>query len=67
LAYHLLLIDERVHGHYVSYAKLADKRNYAHSAILKCNRPLDKVFHSLVVATELLASRCYGLDIYQSR
>jgi hypothetical protein len=67
LTHHLLFIDERVYGHYVSYAKLAEKGNYAHSAILKCNRPLDKVFHSLVVATELLASRCYWLDVYQNR
>jgi hypothetical protein len=56
LTHHLLFIDERSFAHY-DYAALLDPRNQAYSAILNLTRPIDKVFHSIVVACELLQGR----------
>jgi len=56
LTHHLLFIDERSFAHY-DYPALSQKHNQAYSAILNLTRPIDKVFHSIVVASELLLGR----------
>ncbi len=53
----LMFLDELRYRHYASYSELSKEENYALSAILKKPRPLDKVIHSLVVATEVLLLR----------
>lgn len=63
LAHNLLFIDERVHGHYQSHEILSDDKTYAHSSVLQIKRPLDKAFHSLVVAHELLQFRARHLNV----
>lgn len=55
-----LFLDEIVYEHY-DYETFAIKKNWARSAILNINRPLDKVFHSIGVAIEVLAFRLYIL------
>jgi len=54
--HHLCFIDELVYSHYF-YSELVNPNNYALSAILKVQRPLDKVIHSIVVSTEILLFR----------
>ena len=56
LTHHLLFIDERNHPHF-DYDLLTRPENRAFSAILNLHRPLDKVVHSIVVATELILGR----------
>jgi len=56
-SHNLVFIDEVRYKHYVDYALLAKEENYALSAILKIQRPLDKVFHSLIVAYEIINFR----------
>lgn len=56
LAHHLLFIDELNHPQF-NYDCIASKDNFALSAILKKSRPLDKVIHSIVVASEILGAR----------
>jgi hypothetical protein len=56
LTHHLLFIDELNHPQF-NYGEIAKSENFAHSAILRKHRPLDKVIHSIVVATEILAAR----------
>lgn len=56
LTHHLLFVDEMAHAQF-DYSKIVLKEYYAHSAILKQSRPLDKVVHSIVVATEILLWR----------
>lgn len=56
LTHHLLFIDERNFAHF-DYPALREKHNLAFSAILNLMRPVDKVFHSIVVAAELLLGR----------
>lgn len=56
LTHHLLFLDERAHPHF-NYALIAKPENFAYSAILNLSRPLDKVVHSIVVASEILAGR----------
>ncbi|MEU9418386.1 HEXXH motif-containing putative peptide modification protein [Streptomyces sp. NPDC048272] len=56
LTHHLLFIDEYSHNHFV-YEEIGKKENYALSAIRGTHRPLDKVIHSIVVATELVTAR----------
>jgi hypothetical protein len=56
LTHHLLFIDELNQPQF-DYFAIAKPENFAHSAILRRNRPLDKVVHSIVVATELLLAR----------
>ena len=63
LAHNLLFIDERVQGHYQSHEILSDDKTHAHSSVLQVKRPLDKAFHSLVVAHELLQFRAHHPNI----
>lgn len=56
LTHHLLFIDERSFAHF-DYAQMTREENRAYSAILNLRRPIDKVFHSIVVATELVLGR----------
>jgi hypothetical protein len=60
LTHHLLFIDELVHLHF-EYEKMSREENFAFSAILNRIRPLDKVVHSIVVATEIVLARRSGL------
>jgi hypothetical protein len=57
LTHNLVFLDERRHSHYVDLKKAVDKENWALSAVLARPRPIDKVVHSLVVATEILLFR----------
>jgi hypothetical protein len=57
----LMFIDELVHGHF-DYSRILHEENFAYSAILNKVRPLDKVVHSIVVATELILTR-QALDL----
>lgn len=43
--------------HYSDYDKIVDEANYSYSAILKTKRPIDKVVHSIIVATEVVSLR----------
>ncbi len=61
LTHHLLFIDERSYPHF-DYGQLISPANHAYSAILNLERPVDKVFHSIVVAAELTAARRSFLD-----
>jgi hypothetical protein len=61
LTHNLIFLDELRYKHYISLPSLAGQENFVTSAILKIPRPLDKVFHSLLVATEILAHRHYWL------
>lgn len=54
--HHAMFLDELRYGHY-SYALVLEQSTWAHSAILNVKRPLDKVLHSIVVATEVLLFR----------
>ncbi|SCU73312.1 conserved hypothetical protein [Cupriavidus necator] len=56
LTHHAMFLDELRHAHY-DYKAMLDKRTWAQSAILHVSRPLDKVLHSAVVATEILLLR----------
>lgn len=56
ITHHLLFIDELVYGHF-DYKKILYKENFAYSSILNMMRPLDKVVHSMMVATEILLGR----------
>jgi hypothetical protein len=55
--HNLVFIDEICYSHYTSYQEIAKKENFARSAILNKPRPLDKVFHSILVSTEVLSFR----------
>ncbi|MEH2304347.1 aKG-HExxH-type peptide beta-hydroxylase [Nostoc sp.] len=55
--HNLVFLDERRYQHYVDYDLILDPDNFCKSAILCTPRPLDKVFHSLLVATEVLLLR----------
>ena len=57
LTHNLVFVDELCHAHYNSYESLSQKKNFARSAILKDQRPLDKVIHSIVVAAEIFLAR----------
>jgi hypothetical protein len=57
LTHNLLFIDERCYVHYISLDAIMQHKYYAMSSILKSYRPMDKVFHSLVVANEVLLFR----------
>ncbi len=61
LTHHAMFLDELRHSHY-RYPLLFDSGTWTTSAILKVPRPLDKVLHSIVVATEVLLfrERCSG-------
>jgi len=55
--HNLVFIDELSYRHYSSYQEVAKEDNFAWSAILAKPRPLDKVFHSIIVSVEVLAFR----------
>lgn len=55
--HNLIFLDELCYIHYVNYTEIAKKENFSWSAILNRSRPLDKVFHSIVVSTEILTFR----------
>lgn len=55
--HNLLFLDERRFHHYINYDLVRPVENYAYSAILARPRPIDKVIHSLVVATEICVAR----------
>lgn len=57
LAHNMLFLDERRFEHYADPQLLQQPENFAVSAVLKIPRPLDRAFHSLVVASEVLAFR----------
>lgn len=57
LTHNMLFIDERRYQHYIDFDDIAIPENYAKSAILMKPRPLDKVFHSLIVSHEVLSYR----------
>jgi hypothetical protein len=57
LTHNLLFLDERRFEHYVDPRLLVEPQYFALSAVLKIPRPLDRAFHSLVVASEVLAFR----------
>ena len=57
LAHNMIFIDERRYQHYIDFDEIAKPDNYAKSAILMKPRPLDKVFHSLIVSNEVLSYR----------
>lgn len=57
LTHTLLTLDEHRWGHYRSYELLEQPAHFAVSAIRRQARPLNLVFHSVVVAAELLALR----------
>lgn len=54
--HNLVFLDELCYKHY-DYEEISKKENYAWSAILNKPRPLDKVFHSIIVSTEVLLFR----------
>lgn len=56
LVHHAMFVDELCYGHY-DYDLILSKDRWANSAILHVGRPVDKVLHSLVVASEILAFR----------
>lgn len=55
--HNLVFLDELCYTHYNDYAALPKKENFSWSAILNKPRPLDKVFHSIIVSTEILVLR----------
>lgn len=56
LTHHAMFLDEARYSHY-NYGSVLDQSTWARSAILNVPRPLDKVLHSAVVATEILLLR----------
>ena len=56
LTHNLLFVDELVHGLF-DYGPMPNKENWTYSAVLAKKRPLDKAFHSAVVAAEVLLYR----------
>ena len=56
LTHTLVFIDEYNYGHF-NYETLTKQEYWANSAILTRSRPMDKVLHSIVVSTEILAAR----------
>jgi hypothetical protein len=61
LTHHLMFIDE-LNNPQFNYDLISQERNYALSAILKRQRPLDKVVHSIVVGASLVEARFGFLD-----
>lgn len=57
LGHTLMFLDELRHRHYTNLKAAIAPETYCLSAILCIPRPLDKVLHSLVVATEVLGYR----------
>ncbi|WP_419204388.1 aKG-HExxH-type peptide beta-hydroxylase [Bordetella trematum] len=61
LTHHCMFIDEICNGHY-DYDLVVKRDYWAASAILNRPRPVDKVLHSIVVATEVLLLRQHLFD-----
>ena len=61
LTHHLLFVDELNHPQF-HYNLIKLRENYALSAILKRQRPLDKVVHSIVVGAAIVDARRRFLD-----
>ncbi|MFG1796493.1 aKG-HExxH-type peptide beta-hydroxylase [Nocardia sp. NPDC049149] len=57
LVHTTLFMEERRHGFYRDMRLLLVEENLTPSAIRRDRRPLDKVLHSIVVATEILLAR----------
>lgn len=57
LTHNLVFLDEYRFHHYTDYSQILSESNFTISAILSKKRPLDKVFHSIIVSTEILLSR----------
>ncbi len=57
LTHNILFLDERRYEHYSDPEALFARENFPVSAVLGIPRPLDRAFHSLVVATEVLCFR----------
>jgi hypothetical protein len=57
LTHTLVFLDEWRHPQFTSREALAERSNYALSAIRRTERPLDKTLHSIVVGTEVLLAR----------
>ncbi|MDE9459688.1 aKG-HExxH-type peptide beta-hydroxylase [Xenorhabdus bovienii] len=57
LTHNLVFIDELRYLHFRDYRLLQDESNFTKSAILHMKRPIDKVFHSIIVAVEILLAR----------
>jgi len=55
--HNLVFLDELRYRHYTNYSSIIMEENYSPSAILAKKRPLDKVFHSILVSTEVLLTR----------
>lgn len=64
--HNLVFIDELCYGHYNDYSFLPLEVNFAWSAILGKLRPIDKVFHSIIVSTEVLLYREFH-DLHQKK
>lgn len=56
LTHHLIFIDE-LNAPQFNYDVIANREYFTRSAILQIDRPIDKVLHSIIVATELVANR----------
>lgn len=57
LTHNLLFFDEFSHLHYKNHNALSSPESFAQSAILKRQRPLDKVLHSIFVGISILNLR----------
>ncbi|GEO28156.1 hypothetical protein AAC03nite_39410 [Alicyclobacillus acidoterrestris] len=57
LSHTLLFIHEWAHGLFTSQRRLTESETYAMSAIRGQIRPMDKAFHSAIVATDVLLLR----------
>lgn len=56
LTHNLMFLDEWVHPHY-DYDLILSPETWCQSAILLTKRPVDKVVHSIIVATEIVLLR----------
>lgn len=65
LTHTLMFLDELRFRHYLDQEIMYRKENFSLSAILQAERPIDRVLHSIVVATEILVLRSRNL-LYHS-
>lgn len=61
LTHTLMFLDELRFQHYKNLEMMYDQKNFSLSAILQADRPIDRVLHSIVVATEILMLRSRNL------
>lgn len=57
LTHQLVFVDEITNGHYYDMDEIAKPENFAFSSVLRRQRPLDKVIHALIVASEIVCAR----------